>query len=277
MNGSNNAPVAERGSKSSPVIIEEIDDDDNDRLAKKPKTTTMKEFPVTVEEIVDVDTSQPSQFAEVIEPSDDAGSSKSDHSGFPASPTGTSPIKPTFGLKSSAPKEPSKLRFSYKGDASPPLAAAVPVSPSFAPPPTPKFSHAKLPDVVPTLSEGAEITHPKQVVITMAVHDLPAYSFPQPVFVRAGFDYLEGARDAAKAMASSSLPTFDFSMQAAGFDAGHSTSFASSKLAAPTTKGFDWAAAGLKAPSLRGTWTCSLCMLPNPATANKCTVCETLR
>jgi hypothetical protein len=266
------------------VIVEEIDDDDDHHVAKKQKKTSVNESTITVEEIDGVDmplTSQPSrslssQSAEVIEPDDDAGSSMADHTGFPGSST-TSPVKSTFVLKSSAPKEPSKLRFSYKGDGSPPLTTP---SPSFAPPPTPKFTHAKLPSVVPAISEEAVITDPKQVVIAMAVHHLPIYSFLQPGFgTRAGIDHLEGTRAAAKAVPTLSLPTFNFSMGAAEADAGRSTSstISISKAATPVTKGFDWAAAGLKAPSAADTWTCSLCMLSNPATANKCTVCETLR
>jgi len=267
------------------VIVEDSGDDDDDRAAKKQKKTSVNESNITVEEMDDVDmplTSQPSrslftQSAEVIEPDDDAGSSTTDHTGFPASSTTTSPVKSTFNLKSSAPKEPSKLRFSYKGDGSPPLTTP---SPSFAPPPTPKFTHAKLPSVVPAISEEAVITDPKQVVIAMAVHHLPIYSFLQPGFgTRAGIDHLEGTRAAAKAVPTLSLPTFNFSMRAAEADAGRSTSstISISKAATPVTKGFDWAAAGLKAPSAADTWTCSLCMLSNPATANKCTVCETLR
>lgn len=47
---------------------------------------------------------------------------------------------------------------------------------------------------------------------------------------------------------------------------------------APAPTGFDWSAAGLKAPgSSTDTWTCSLCMLKVPASATKCTVCDTAR
>jgi hypothetical protein len=43
--------------------------------------------------------------------------------------------------------------------------------------------------------------------------------------------------------------------------------------------GFDWAAVGMKPPTTSGaSWTCSTCMLSNPATAvDKCTVCDTPR
>jgi Zn-finger in Ran binding protein and others len=283
INGSKSVVSAEQNSKSSPVIVEDIDDDDDDdRVAKKQKMTPVNESTITVEEMDDIDmpsTSQSlfTQSVEIIEPDDDAGGSMADHTGFPASSTATSPVKSSFILKSSAPKEPSKLRFSYKGDASPPLTTP---SPSFDPPPTPKVAHAELPGIVPTISKEVVITDPQRVVIAMAVHDLPIYSFLQPgLGARAGIDYLEGAQAAAKAMPTLLLPTFDFSMRAAEANAGRSTSSTVSGggAAAPVTKGFDWAAAGLKAPSAAGTWICSLCMLSNPATANKCTVCETLR
>ena len=269
------------------VVEDLIDDDEDDRAAKKQKTTPPKGSPVVVEEIVDVDmpsTPNPStpQFSgptEVIEPSDDAGSSISDQlpglrNGFAQSPTGTSPVKPSFGPKSSAPKEPSKLRFSYKGDASPPLAAAVPDSA----PAAPRISHAKLPGVNPAPPKSVGIVDPKQAVIAMAVHDLPTYSFLQPVFgLHSGVDHFESTQKAAKAMPSSSLPAFDFSTPS---EAGRSTLSepASSMPVAPKVKGFDWAGAGMKAPSATGgTWTCSTCMLSSPASATKCTVCEAPR
>lgn len=40
--------------------------------------------------------------------------------------------------------------------------------------------------------------------------------------------------------------------------------------------GFDWAAAGMKAPEKNvGQWTCTLCALKNEASATQCSVCET--
>ncbi|KAI0343216.1 hypothetical protein BDW22DRAFT_1419894 [Trametopsis cervina] len=41
--------------------------------------------------------------------------------------------------------------------------------------------------------------------------------------------------------------------------------------------GFNWAAAGMKPPSAAAGWKCSTCMLDNPDSVNKCTVCETPR
>jgi hypothetical protein len=267
------------------VIEEVVDEEDGERLTKKQRT----ESAVTGEEIDDVDmlsTSKTSasifsRAAEDIGPDNDTGNADqpaSPGNGVPLSPTGTSSVKPTFSLKSSAPKEPSKLRFSYKGNASPPLPASVPtsMSSSFAPPPTPRFSRVQLPSVISTLLKSIDSADPKQAVIAMAVHDLPTYSFPQPV-LRPEVDHI---REAANAIPSSSLPNFDFSASFSGPHAGCSTAFApaSSPPAAPTVKAFDWAAAGMQAPSAPGgTWVCSTCMLSNPTTTSKCTVCDTSR
>ena len=48
--------------------------------------------------------------------------------------------------------------------------------------------------------------------------------------------------------------------------------------AVPVVKAFDFAAAGMKAPTVNsGTWICSLCALTNPMSANQCETCETTR
>ncbi|KAF8967674.1 hypothetical protein BDZ97DRAFT_1755778 [Flammula alnicola] len=45
---------------------------------------------------------------------------------------------------------------------------------------------------------------------------------------------------------------------------------------APPVKGFDFAAAGMKMPTVsKGKWSCSLCGLSNPDSASKCETCET--
>lgn len=286
VNGPKSAFGVAHGTKPPPTVTEEvIDEEDGERLTKKQRT----ESAVTGEEIDDVNMLSTSKLSasifsratEDIGPdgdTDDADQLASPSNGVPLSPIGATPIKPTFSLKSSAPKEPSKLRFSYKGNASPPLPASVPTSTSsfFAPPPTPRFSHVQLPGVISTPFKSIDNVDPRQAVIAMAVHDLPTYSFLQPV-LRPEVDHI---REAANAVPSSSLPNFDFSASFSGPHAERSTIFApaSSPPAAPTVKAFDWAAAGMQAPSAPGgTWVCSTCMLSNPTTTNKCTVCDTSR
>lgn len=47
---------------------------------------------------------------------------------------------------------------------------------------------------------------------------------------------------------------------------------------APPVVGFNWGAAGMKAPTVsKDSWTCGLCALVNPQSANKCTTCENPR
>ncbi|KAF9563928.1 hypothetical protein CPC08DRAFT_298154 [Agrocybe pediades] len=62
-----------------------------------------------------------------------------------------------------------------------------------------------------------------------------------------------------------------------------STAASSTKPAAPPVApapvvGFNWGAAGMKAPTVSSdTWTCSLCSLSNPTSASQCQTCETPR
>jgi hypothetical protein len=151
-----------------------------------------------------------------------------------------------FGVKSSTPKEPSKLRFSYQPDSSqstPPSAVTM------------------------SQTEQKAILDPKAIALEMDVTSLPVYAFP--------FKECSNNIDAlyhikaitpqsdAKAVPLSTLPMFDFSQKVNG-----------------ATTGFNWAAAGLKPPpKVRGeSWTCSTCMLSNPSTAeNKCTICDSPR
>ena len=102
------------------------------------------------------------------------------------------------------------------------------------------------------------------------------------------------ARDAVKVVPSSTLPKFDFSSSesfsfapsslpaklsvstfnpVASTSASHTT--ASSSTGPAPVKGFDFAAAGMKAPAAKkDTWDCGLCGLSNPVSAAQCTTCE---
>ncbi|PPQ91470.1 hypothetical protein CVT25_013727 [Psilocybe cyanescens] len=52
--------------------------------------------------------------------------------------------------------------------------------------------------------------------------------------------------------------------------------FADSAKSAPPVQGFNFAAAGMKAPTVsKDTWICSLCGLSNPTLASKCETCDT--
>lgn len=270
-NGFSGASGISGGTKTPPVAAEEIVEDDNDhdnRVAKKQKMSTRT---VTMEEIDDVDmpsnSHQTSSFlrpTEIIEPFDNGGSSSSKltqpASGSNLFPTNAAipPLKSAFSVKSSAPKEPSKLRFSYQADKTESTPATHP-STSFSPPPTPRLTPAKL----PTVPQRHENVDPKQTVIAMAERELPTYLFPSQSSIFPKLDDFANAQDAAKAKPITSLPTFDFS----------------TPLKAPSSSSsFNWAAAGITPPTApSGVWTCAECMLSNPETVDKCTVCEAMR
>jgi hypothetical protein len=176
-----------------------------------------------------------------------AGSPFSSNPNTPGSSSQVAGGGKPFGVKSSTPKEPSKLRFSYQPDASP-----------STPPPALTMSQ--------TEQKKANLD-PKAIALKMDVNSLPVYAFP--------FKECSNNIDAlyhikaitpqsdAKAVPLSTLPTFDFSRKVND-----------------ATTGFDWAAAGLKPPPKvrEESWTCSTCMLSNPSTAeDKCTICESPR
>ncbi|KAH0836593.1 hypothetical protein J3R83DRAFT_8293 [Lanmaoa asiatica] len=202
--------------------------------------------------------------AEVIEPADDT----SHINGKPAPPlpaTTLSPpsvTKPLFGsVKASAPKEPSKLRYSFHADKVEVKSAdAVPLPslrPFFAPPPVPP------PAILKTMGAPAKAKLPaKEEALAMDVDELPKYTFcvgttsSSPV----GPSF-SAARSVVLSLAVTSLPTYEFTPVIVPVRA---------------MNGFNWTAAGMKAPTtLAQTWMCSLCGLQNPADAKeKCTICD---
>jgi hypothetical protein len=115
---------------------------------------------------------------------------------------------------------------------------------------------------------------PKDVALVMDVDILPEFSF---VFRESSnLVRLSDVALQVKAAPTSSLPTFDFS----GMVTPNKPASAEVKASSVTPLEFDWAAAGMKAPAQPSgaSWTCSTCMLTNPATATgECTVCEAPR
>ncbi|KAG9312917.1 hypothetical protein JVU11DRAFT_6350 [Chiua virens] len=176
--------------------------------------------------------------AEVIEPMDDTAHAN-DKSALPPSVTLSPPPATKSILKTSAPKEPSKLRYSFQADK----------------------VEVKNGDVTPTKLK----LPPREEAAAMVIDELPKYTFstgtasPCP----AGPSFC-AARNAVLAMAVTSLPTFEFVPVIAPIRA---------------MNGFNWTAAGVKAPTTSAqTWTCTLCNLQNFADAReKCTVCDAPR
>ncbi|KAI9060081.1 hypothetical protein FKP32DRAFT_1595819 [Trametes sanguinea] len=284
--------------KTSIVFVTEVPDEEQPFLKKQRTFAAPPKPPRTgsrsVEEIDDVDVSSsaastpapaPAQNytlpSEVVEPGEEKAEKKratspSSTPAFPGFPRATFPP-----AKSSAPKAPSKLRFSIqveKDEKMDPAAASAPVMPSEKP------------------------KDDRALVAAMREEDLPKYSFDIPLSSPGAGPSTLRAQEIAKTAPVSSLPTFDFSKdltpsavaaskptatsggfnwQAAGIKpppkpAGDFWS-CSPKLAA--TQGFDWSKAGMKPPPKPAgdTWTCSVCMLSNPGSAGKCTVCDSPR
>ncbi|KAL4266862.1 RanBP2-type domain-containing protein [Pleurotus pulmonarius] len=207
---------------------------------------------------------------------------------------------PLFGVPkaSSIPREPSKLRHSYQPDGN-----TDDASKGNDVPPTPKLSPAQVPPPAPeplksptksafglglgfpSRSEPAPVKaappsdDPQAAALAIPTASLPAFTFKVPRRSSAGTDV--AAMDYARSVPVDKLPKFEFvfGKKAVATPATPSVP-APSTTPAPATQGFNWAAAGMKpaAPKAGGGWTCSTCMLPNPATAvDKCTVCETPR
>lgn len=162
----------------------------------------------------------------------------------------------SFGTKSSAPKEPSKLRFSYQPE---PTSGSPPRQPT-------KETKAKI--------------DPRESALAVDVDSLPTYAFVVSSASPMATSRHVIARSTAKVASVSSLPTFDFSTPSKPIDGTTAVQEKPviSEKAAPAVLTFDWAAAGMKPPTKTGTWTCSLCMLDNVKSAvDKCKFCDTPR
>ncbi len=287
MNGTNG--------KSKTAFVEEVSDEESTSPPKKQRTAVKSPPPasrklptVTVEEIDDVEMSappprsaQPLSYtlpSEVIEPGDDkndkrrATSPTSTFQGFGAA---------SRAAKSSAPKAPSKLRFSIQAEGEERMdVAAAPPPPaptvtSFASPPAaaraaPTFG-APEPAKVPVVSEKPK--DPRAYVAAMRPEELPTYAFTLPLSSPGAGPSTLKARESAKAASISSLPTYDFKKAPAP------TPVVATAPAPKPTGGFDWSAAGMKPPPKPAgdSWTCSQCMLMNKTSSDKCMVCDAPR
>ncbi|KAG5642634.1 hypothetical protein DXG03_002472 [Asterophora parasitica] len=319
-------PSAERPSteeRRAAYVVEEVDAEDDEetkRATKKSKphlvglgaasangraAVKAKSPEIIVEEVDDVVmlNEAPRKFQPVTASSSTTPPNTS-NSAPSASPFG----KPAFaGLKSkSAPKEPSKLRFSYQPEASSPApsppatlpSASAPTPfafPSSSPAPsTPVPAPFAFPASSPapsafapaplTLNKPATPSAPasiketpkaaKEAAIAVPAHSLPTFAFSVLVSLpTASTSQHVKARDEAKSLPKSSLPSFDFSKQV------RSAPQPSTSL--PPVKAFDWAAAAGGKPVsalAEAKWECSVCMLSWPdSVADKCGACETPR
>ncbi|KAI0704314.1 hypothetical protein BC835DRAFT_817218 [Cytidiella melzeri] len=211
--------------------------------------------------------------------------------------------KSGLGVKSSAPKAPSKLRYSIQvekedspkeaGKSLPSLGLGLPSSrpgPSVAtlsPVAAPSLS-ASSPSNTAASTISTSITSistvkgsapktPEEIkafVAAVPVADLPQYTFDFPLFSPGAGPSVEKAKAAAKDVPVTSLPAYDFDSPPRSTASAGKTSVSSDTSAVKEV--FDWAAAGLKMPSKPAdNWDCSVCGLSNPPTAvSKCQVCE---
>lgn len=204
--------------------------------------------------------------AEIIEPADDTAHVNGKPAPSPPAVTLSPPsvTKPLFGIvKTSAPKEPSKLRYSFHADKvevkSTDAIPAPSFSSFFAPPPVPSPALA-MTMVAPVKAKLSS----KEEALAMSVDQLPKYTFAFAVTSSPAGPSSFAARNAALSLAVTSLPTYEF---------------ATAIVPVRAMNGFNWTAAGLKAPTIPAqTWMCSLCGLQNPAGAKeKCTICDAPR
>jgi len=169
----------------------------------------------------------------------------------------------------STPKEPSKLRYSYQPEPNNSGPSSTP-APTFTP--VSFNAREEIKDVISALIKkpmGA-----KEAALAVPTASLPTFVFAVSTNILPLSNFEDRkAQEKAKSLPASSLPHFDFTIET-------TRSQAATKSSAPPVKGFDWAAAGRPPPSKNSgaSWTCSTCMLSNPSSAvDKCTICDTPR
>lgn len=246
----------------------------------------------TVEDVPDVDMHSPTSPTSTI-PGNVLDFSDSQSNAKKATPVVNGNLfsaanKAPFPLKSSAPKEPSKLRFGFAADPdSPPPTKSVSDSPAPAPAPTPDqpnvpfslsspkpptiFSRPTaptpavavasfLPEAGPSSephSTKATPKDPKQAALLLDTASLPSFSFNVMTGLKPLLNHAK-ERGAALVADSSSLPTFAFNFGAK-----------------PASTGFNWDAAGMNAPmKAADSWKCPVCMINNNSAKTKCSACE---
>ncbi|KAG6333536.1 hypothetical protein ID866_5547 [Astraeus odoratus] len=245
-------------STPSTAEVEEIvvvDKEESPLKKRKTAESPHPSKPSATVEIVDIDAPESTLAPPVIRPSEVIEADEAPKvNGKPSSPAARlSPPahnpKSAFGVKSSAPKEPSKLRYSYQADKVEVVGShpAPPLPTSFTPPPAPPAAKLKL--------------SPKEEVLAMDIDELPKYMFTVKETVYPAGPSSESARGAALDVPESSLPTFDIRV-----------------IPFKAMDGFNWTAAGMKPPTGATGWKCDLCGLDNAESAKyKCTVCDASR
>ncbi|KAN0130920.1 hypothetical protein V8E53_011298 [Lactarius tabidus] len=253
---------------------------------ERPSPKRQKVPPPTVEDVPDVDMHSPTSPTNT-HPGDAFDESlpnaKKSTPTTNGSSVGATP-KPPFPLKSSAPKEPSKLRFGFAAESdpdSPPPAKPASDRPALAPtqPHEPLSSLPALKPWPPAISSrlapesSLEVASPP--VASSSTKLQPAKSVPKD------------AKEAALALDSASLTSFSFDVPTET-TSKHEKERSEAAAAEPSSLlvfsftfgttapgSFDWEAAGMKPPAkASGSWTCGTCMVSNDAAKTKCIACE---
>lgn len=222
-------------------------------------------------------------------PSEGMDASESQHNAKKTTPVNgnsfSTTTKGSFPLKSSAPKEPSKLRFGFAAESdpdSPPPAKPAFDTPAPAHPDQPRAPSSSLsapkppailsrsapsapsmatitplPEAGPSTATKSIVKDPKQAALLLDPASLPSFSFNPPTGLQSPLRHAK-ERSAALTADTSSLPTFAFTFGAK-----------------PASVGFNWEGAGMKRPTrAAGSWTCGTCMVDNDAAKSKCISCE---
>ncbi|KAI0305851.1 hypothetical protein B0F90DRAFT_933444 [Multifurca ochricompacta] len=261
-----------------------------------PSSKRQKKVSVpTVEEIPDVDMHSPTSSPISMQPSGVLDAQESQlNSKKVISATNSNLFgaasKPSFPLKSSAPKEPSKLRFGFAAetdsDSLPSANSADTTTPAPEQPHEPFTSSFTPKSELPQATPSRSIPVMPNLAVASSVEELAPNTEPQ-----SAKSVPQDPKQAALALSSASLPSFSFNVQTgARLPTKHAKereialatelpslptfSFAFGvKSSAPV--GFNWEAAGLKLPTkAAGSWTCDVCMVNNDVTKVKCVSCE---
>jgi hypothetical protein len=293
--------------KKPSVVIEEVEEEEESPTKKRKGGLPSRNADVIIEEIEVPAPKAATKPAEVVEPSSAAQQTTS---ATTSATRETSPDKSSASSRfaRSAPKEPSKLRYSIapedqeerkderapspmaEDDAKPAFAfAAVPKpAPTFASAPAPAQAPASAPAPAPAPLEPAFTIKPdtntgsrkaektpkdmKAAALAIPRAELPTYDFTLP---KVGESSKSVTAMAVISVAAVDLPTYDFTAPALG-DKGKG------KAPAAPSGGLNWGAAGMNASSafapFADVWTCDTCMLKNPASVkDKCSVCDAPR
>ncbi|KAK0484189.1 hypothetical protein EDD18DRAFT_1429800 [Armillaria luteobubalina] len=236
--------------KSFRVTVEDVEDEDNQPVAKRMKLTVNGH-------------SAPSASKGAESPMPEIRVNGVNESNtLASSPFGSSILSARVGRSLNAPKEPSKLGYSYQPEAvnfPPPAQVLAPaVLPSANLTPT-TFSFLNTPAPSPfslTMTRTSGDADPKAATLALPESSLPVFSFVSPSSRPSSPEPSDAeARGRAKAASTFELPTFLFPSSLVASPSKLVAVILPVAAPIPTAppKSFDWNAAGVKPPSTAAT------------------------